>query len=298
MTPEMLKARLRQESSAVERYLATCMHERDIPEGLLKAMEYSLLAGGKRLRPVLCITVANMFGVATEDVLPFAASIECIHTYSLMHDDLPAMDDDDLRRGKPTSHIVFGEATAILAGDALLTEAFTLMTEVAGSIPAEHVLAAVRTVSTAAGAAGMVGGQQIDMEFTGREGVSLKELQNMHARKTGALLCCSCLTGAMLAGASEDDIAMLRTYGESIGVAFQIVDDVLDIVGDESTLGKPVGSDEEEGKNTYPSLLGIEKSRVLAQEYADIAKAQLENFSGPEAEFLTALAQYIVDRAM
>lgn len=297
MTPDVMKAMLKESAGKVENYLSTCMRDKDIPEGLLKAMEYSLMAGGKRLRPVLILTVAKMFGLEEEKVMPFAASIECIHTYSLMHDDLPAMDDDDLRRGKPTSHIVFGEATAILAGDALLTEAFGLMTSVAKDIPADRVIAGITKMASASGAAGMVGGQQIDMELTGREGVTLPELQNMHARKTGAILRCSCLVGAILAGASEADVDRLRKYGEGIGVAFQIIDDVLDIVGDEATLGKPVGSDEEEGKNTYPSFMGVDKSRELAQEYVDAAKKELEAFSGPEAEFLASLAQYIVDRA-
>ena len=297
MTAEEMKGVLKEQAKGVESYLAGCLKGRDIPEGLLQAMEYSLHAGGKRLRPVLCLAVAKMFGVDVDTIMPFAASIECIHTYSLIHDDLPAMDDDDLRRGKPSNHKMFDEATAILAGDGLLTEAFVLMSEVAGNVPADRVVRGIAEVARSAGAAGMVGGQQLDMAYTGRTGVSYDELRAMHSRKTGALIRCSCLSGAMLGGASDSDIEKLRLYGAGIGAAFQIVDDVLDIVGDEATLGKPVGSDLEEGKTTYPSLLGLDRSRELAQEHVDNAIEQIAGFTGPEADFLRALAQYIVDRA-
>lgn len=296
MTPQELKARLGAMARMVEAYLAECLHGRNIPAGLLKAMEYSLMAGGKRLRPVLCLTVAQMLGMAPEKVLPFAASIEFIHTYSLIHDDLPAMDDDDMRRGKPSNHKMFGEATAILAGDGLLTESFAVMGSVAAHIPAERVVRAMVEIATAAGSGGMVGGQQLDMEYTGRDGVSYDELRGMHAMKTGALIRCSCLSGAILAGADDADVQRLRVYGEAIGAAFQIVDDILDEVGDEAQLGKPVGSDIEQGKTTYPSLMGIEKSRELAQQHVDRAVEQLIPYHGEEAAFLRSLAQYIVDR--
>lgn len=296
MTPQEMKQQLKESAGLVEGYLATCLHDRNIPQGLLQAMEYSLLAGGKRLRPVLCLAVAQMIGASREAVLPFAAAIEFIHTYSLVHDDLPAMDDDDLRRGKPSNHKMFGEATAILAGDGLLTEAFAVMASVAGVIPADRVVRAIAEVAVAAGSGGMVGGQQLDMEYTGRDGVSYDELRAMHAMKTGALIRCSCLAGAMLAGADDDDVDRLRVYGESIGAAFQIVDDILDEVGDEAQLGKPVGSDIEQGKTTYPSLMGIEKSRQLAQEHVDRAVEQLLLYTGAQADFLRCLAQYIVDR--
>ncbi len=299
MTPQELKQQLRAGADAVEAYLATCLHDRQIPQGLLSAMEYSLMAGGKRLRPVLCLTVAKLFGLAEAQVLPFASAIEFIHTYSLIHDDLPAMDDDDLRRGKPSNHKMFGEATAILAGDGLLTEAFAVMGSVAqgdASIPADRVLRALVEVATAAGSGGMVGGQQLDMEYTGREGVSYDELRGMHAMKTGALIRCACLSGAILSGADEESVRRLRIYGEGIGAAFQIVDDILDEVGDEAQLGKPVGSDIEQGKTTYPSLMGIDRSRELAQQHVDRAVEQLRPYSGAEADFLRSLAQYIVDR--
>jgi len=296
MTPQELKARLGESARMVESYLAECLHGRNIPEGLLKAMEYSLLAGGKRLRPVLCLAVAQMMGLEPSRVLPFASSIEFIHTYSLVHDDLPAMDNDDLRRGKPSNHKMFGEASAILAGDGLLTEAFAVMGSVAGDIPADRVVRAMVEVATAAGSGGMVGGQQLDMEYTGRDGVSYDELRGMHAMKTGALIRCSCLSGAILAGASEEDNQRIRIYGEAIGAAFQIVDDILDEVGDEAHLGKPVGSDIEQGKTTYPSLMGIDRSRELAQQHVDRAIEQLRPYEGPDADFLRCLAQYIVDR--
>lgn len=296
MSVQEFKSVLKTEAAYVENYLSTCLHNRNIPLRLLDSMEYSLLAGGKRLRPVLCLAVAAMFGAKKEQVMPFASAIECIHSYSLVHDDLPAMDDDDLRRGKPSNHKAFDEATAILAGDGLLTEAFVLMTETAKNIPAASVLTALNTMATAAGSGGMVGGQQLDMNFTGRDDVSLEELQTMHAMKTGALIRCSCESGAILGGASTEDLDRIRTYGANIGAAFQIVDDILDETGTEEELGKPVGSDIEQGKNTYPSMLGIDKSRELAQALTDDAVAQIAVFDGVEAQFLRRLAQYIVDR--
>ncbi len=291
-----LKARLRMQAARVEGYLATCLAGRGIPPRLQSAMEYSLLAGGKRLRPVLCLSTAGMTGLDPMSVMPFAAAIELIHTYSLIHDDLPAMDDDDLRRGRPSNHRQFDEATAILAGDGLLTDAFDLMASVGGGIPAGHVLAALREVSSAAGASGMVGGQALDMDYTGRDDIDLAALRTMHAMKTGALIRCSCVAGALLGGAPASAVEQVAGYGAAIGAAFQIVDDILDETGDEAQLGKPVGSDVEQGKVTYPSLLGIERSRALAQEQADIAVTCLADFEGEDADFLRALAQYIVDR--
>lgn len=286
-------------AGAVEEYLTSCLRNRDIPDSLLAAMEYSLLGGGKRLRPVLTLSWCGMLGNNAEAAMPFAASLECIHTYSLIHDDLPAMDDDDLRRGRPSNHKQFGEAEAILAGDALLTEAFTLMTESAldHGISAKATLRAVNVLARAAGAAGMVGGQSMDMALTGQAGqVPLESFQHMHAMKTGALITAACHCGAILSGAGESHELAAETYGRAVGVAFQIVDDVLDVVGDEKTLGKPVGSDEEAGKSTYPSLVGLERSMELAREHIDGAVAHLAPYSGPDAVFLTDLARYIVDR--
>lgn len=297
-----IKEQLAARASGVEEYLVLCMRDRGVPARLLKSMEYSLLAGGKRLRPVLTLAWAKMLangGEAIEDkVMPFAASLECIHTYSLIHDDLPAMDDDDLRRGKPSNHKKFDEATAILAGDGLLTEAFGLMSaaSIVKGLPADRVLRAIYVLATAAGAGGMVGGQAVDMEFTGRDSVPLEELRTMHAMKTGALITAACECGAILSGAGEADIDNAREFGKSIGVAFQIVDDVLDVISDTETLGKPAGSDEAMGKSTYPALLGLEKSKELAQEHIDSALKQLSGYYGSEQEFLWQLARYIVDR--
>ncbi|MGL1862746.1 MAG: polyprenyl synthetase family protein [Pseudodesulfovibrio sp.] len=293
-----IKDKLAERAAGVETFLAQCMQDRGIPARLHASMDYSLMAGGKRLRPVLTLAWAKMLGGNKDAVMPFAASLECIHTYSLIHDDLPAMDDDDLRRGKPSNHKQFDEATAILAGDGLLTEAFGLMSaaSIVKGLPADRVLRAIYVLATASGAGGMVGGQTVDMEFTGRDDVPLEELRDMHAMKTGALITAACECGAILSGASENDIDNARNFGKAIGVAFQIVDDVLDVISDTETLGKPAGSDEEMGKSTYPSLIGLEKSKELASEYIENALKRLAPYSGDEQEFLSELARYIVDR--
>jgi len=293
-----IKEQLAARASEVEAFLGDCLRGLGAPERLLAAMEYSLLAGGKRLRPALVLSWAAMLGGEAGAVMPFAASLELIHTYSLIHDDLPAMDDDDLRRGRPSNHKQFDEATAILAGDGLLTEAFSLMAEssLRSGLPADRVLRALRVLSGAAGAGGMVGGQAVDMEFTGRSGVSLDELRGMHAMKTGALITAACECGAILAGACEADVENAREYGRCVGVAFQIVDDVLDVVGDTATLGKPAGSDEAMGKTTYPALVGLDRSKELAAGHVRAALVRLEPYSGAEKEFLAALSRYIVDR--
>lgn len=293
-----IKDKLAERAELLEKFLEQCLHDKGVPNRLLAAMDYSLLAGGKRLRPVLTLSFAAMLGGDTDKVMPFAAGLECIHTYSLIHDDLPAMDDDDLRRGKPSNHKQFDEATAILAGDGLLTEAFGLMSEasIVNGLPADRVLRAVSVLAKAAGAGGMVGGQVVDMEFTGRDDVPLEELREMHAMKTGALITAACECGAILSGAAEDDVDNAREFGKFIGVAFQIMDDVLDVISDTETLGKPAGSDEEMGKSTYPSLIGLEKSKILAREYVDDAVGRLSGYSGAEQEFLAELARYIVDR--
>ncbi len=288
-----MKEVLKKRGQAVEDWLGTCLQGIDLPDNLREAMEYSLLAGGKRLRPVLCLTCAKLCNVK-EDVMPFAAAIEMIHSYSLIHDDLPAMDDDDLRRGKPSSHIKFGEAMAILAGDALLTEAFAFM----GSVKCEPkaTLSALSYVACAAGSAGMVGGQVLDMDYTGKDGIGLPELRKMHSKKTGALIKASCVSGALLAGADKKTIDALESYGMALGTAFQIADDILDITADTATLGKPSGSDAEQGKNTYPSLVGLEKSKELALEQKQLAIESLDGIDSDEAAFLRAIASYVVER--
>ena len=292
------KQELASRAKEIEDYLESCLQFEGVPGELQQAMEYSLMAGGKRVRPVLCLAWGEMTGACTKDILPFASGLEMIHTYSLVHDDLPAMDNDDLRRGKPTSHKKFGEALAILAGDALLTQAFAMMLKT--SFPAENVLAAAGTVAQAAGPAGMVGGQCMDMRATGRESMELEDLKSMHAMKTGALLRAACCSGAILAGSDPEngkDTWNAYNYGSNIGLAFQIVDDILDVTGDEKSLGKPVGSDESVNKSTYPRFLGLEKSRELAQAAADEAKTCLRDYQGQGRDFLYKLAQYIVDRA-
>ncbi|MBN2141193.1 MAG: polyprenyl synthetase family protein [Desulfovibrionaceae bacterium] len=293
------KAELAARAGQVDAFLAGCLKGRGFPAGLLEAMEYSLLAGGKRLRPVLTLTWAGLLGLDRESALPFASGLELIHTYSLIHDDLPAMDDDDLRRGRPSNHKKFGEASAILAGDGLLTEAFGLMcaSGLARGLPADRVLRATSVLAAAAGAGGMVGGQALDMEYTGRPGLGLDELRTMQAMKTGALITAACLCGAMLSGAGPEDLSRAEAYGRAVGVAFQIVDDILDVVGDQKALGKPVGSDQEKGKSTYPALVGLEESRRLAGVHADRALSSLAPYSGPDAEFLRDLARFIVHRA-
>lgn len=293
MTPAAMKTRLRELGALVEGRLATLFADGATPGRVRESMEYSLLAGGKRLRPVLCLAWAEVVGQDLMEVLDFACGIECIHTYSLIHDDLPAMDNDDLRRGKPSNHKQFDEATAILAGDGLLTEAFTLAAGL--QLPPQRVLAAVRHLSVAAGPRGMVGGQVLDMGLTGQQ-ATLPQLRQMHALKTGALIETSCVTGCILGGGDETACALASAYGRGIGLAFQVTDDILDVVGDEATLGKPVGSDEAQGKSTYPALLGIDKSRELAGEAVQQALDALSGFTHPGADFLRAVAAYILDR--
>ena len=293
MTPQAMKAELHTWAGLVETRLQSICADGATPPLLAEAMRYSLLAGGKRLRPVLCLAWAELVGGNHASVLDFACAIECIHTYSLIHDDLPAMDNDDLRRGRPSNHKQFDEATAILAGDGLLTEAITLACGL--NLPAPRIVAALGHLSTAAGPRGMVGGQVLDMGLTGKA-ATLDQLQAMHSKKTGALIASSCVTGAILGGGDADMQARAAEYGRAIGLAFQVADDILDVTGTEQTLGKPVGSDAAQGKSTYPALLGIERSTVLAQNNVRQAKAALAGIVHAQAEFLRAVAEYIVDR--
>lgn len=297
-SPETVKAVLAERSSLVETWLSSCLSSLPVPQRLRDAMNYSLLAGGKRLRPVLCLSTAVLLGAAPATVLPFAAALELIHTYSLIHDDLPAMDDDDLRRGRPSCHKAFDEATAILAGDALLTDAFGFMASVGleSDIPAANVLRALREAALSAGGSGMVGGQIMDMECTGKQDVPLPTLRTLHALKTGAMFRAACVCGGLLAGGGDEAMTALRTYGDELGITFQIVDDILDETADTATLGKPAGSDADMGKTTYPSLLGLERSRELAKEHAERAVVSLQAFSGPDADFLQGLARLLTNR--
>ncbi len=265
---------------------------------LTEAMHYSLFAGGKRLRPILVLAGAEAVGGEPEPLLPVACALECIHTYSLIHDDLPAMDDDDLRRGKPTCHKAFDEATAILAGDGLLTHAFRLLTheELEERFPAARILAVIRLISEAAGLFGMVAGQMADLLAEGKK-VSPEELFFIHRHKTAALIRASVLAGAMLWGATEESLENLSQYGWKIGHAFQIVDDILDLTGDEKTLGKPVGSDLEKKKATYPALFGLEGARKEAKKLLNEALKALSPF-GTEATPLRDIAYYVLERKL
>ena len=266
---------------------------KSLDENLMRAMEYSLMAGGKRLRPILLMAAADATGAAGEKFITVADALEMIHTYSLIHDDLPAMDDDDYRRGKLTNHKVFGEATAILAGDALLTLAFEVALR-QQDVPHEILLTVLREISIAAGAAGMVGGQAIDLRSEGVQ-IDLATLKHMHAGKTGALFRAAIRSGAILAQASEEKLNSLTRYAEAFGLAFQITDDILDVTGDDKILGKPVGSDAKNFKATYVSLTSLDAARKYAQETVDEALHALENF-GAEADFLRELVQYLIAR--
>ncbi|MDZ4857644.1 MAG: farnesyl diphosphate synthase [Candidatus Hydrogenedentes bacterium] len=259
----------------------------DTPATLRDAMRYSLFAGGKRLRPALALGAAELITGDDCAALPAACALEMIHTYSLIHDDLPAMDDDDVRRGKPTLHKAYGEAVAILAGDALLTMAFDAAADTGD-------LRIVREITRAAGVEGMVGGQLVDLESEGRK-LGVEELRALHARKTGALIRVSVRVGALVSGANENQLKALTAYGEAIGLAFQIADDILDIVGDETAIGKPVGSDEANLKSTYPAAVGIDGARKLAGDAVEQAVGALRSF-GEEADTFRALARYIVER--
>ncbi|HWE38767.1 MAG TPA: farnesyl diphosphate synthase [Isosphaeraceae bacterium] len=263
------------------------------PSRLAEALRYCLLGGGKRLRPVLALLAADACGADLEVALPSAVALEMVHTYSLVHDDLPSMDDDDLRRGRPTCHKKFDEATAVLAGDGLLTLAFEVI--VRGTRPAEAAVGCVRALAEAAGPAGMVGGQMADLEAEGRTDGTVAALEAIHRRKTGALLRAALRMGAIAAQAPEPTVRALEAYGQGIGLAFQIVDDLLDVEGDEAKLGKRVGKDSALGKWTYPGFLGIEGSRAKARQVAEGAIAALEPLGGRGAR-LRALAWDLLER--
>ena len=262
-------------------------------ETLEKAMEYSLMAGGKRLRPVLLMAAADAVGKDGAAFLTTGCAIEMIHTYSLIHDDLPAMDNDDYRRGKPTNHKVFGDGIAVLAGDALLTLAFEVMLRQEGAAP-ETLVTVVSEMSRAAGPYGMVGGQVLDLEGEGRR-LDLAALRKIHMGKTGALFCAAIRSGAILAGAKEEELAALTLYAERFGLAFQITDDILDVTGDEAAIGKPVGSDVRNEKATYVTLTSLEEAKKLAEDAVDEAVAALDIF-GERAAFLRDLALFLLGR--
>jgi len=287
--------------SALEKYFLNrpdSAGEAVFPNSLHKAIQYSLFAGGKRIRPILSMAAFEAIGGRGDKILPFACALEMIHTYSLIHDDLPALDNDDYRRGKPTCHKVFGESIGILAGDALLTEAFKLMTDRAiqefSIRDGGSILDVINEVAQAAGMSGMVGGQVLDIESEGKE-VDFPTLQYIHTHKTGALILVSVRVGAKLGGASEETLKALTHYGERIGLAFQIADDILNVEGEAALLGKKTGSDLSRGKATYPVLLGLEESKRRAKELVELAVKAIESF-GPEAEPLQEIAWFILSR--
>lgn len=268
--------------------LPKCANSQD---EVVEAMKYSLVNGGKRLRPVLCLEFAKACGGDRFDALDFACAVEYIHTYSLIHDDLPCMDDDDMRRGKPSCHKQFGEATALLAGDALLTHAFQI---VAGAeLDDSKIALACGLLAQNAGVQGMVGGQVIDLKYES-ESPDLRQLLSVHRLKTGALISAACLLGCIAAGADDKKIAAASAYAYDLGVAFQIKDDILDVTGSSEELGKPVGSDEDNNKTTYVSLRGIENAQKDVEKLTSAAISRLSEFQN--TEFLEALSRYLVNR--
>ncbi len=291
---------MKEELARRARLVERALEQRMPPEGahparLTSAMRYSLFAGGKRIRPVLCLAAAEAAGGREEDALFAACALEMVHTYSLIHDDLPAMDDDDLRRGRPTCHRAFDEATAVLAGDALLTLAFEVLADPAEgkSLDPAARLRMVRELSVAAGWRGMVGGQQADMEGEGKD-PDFPTLEYIHTHKTGALLRAAVLLGGLAAGAGDEVMKALAAFGGKAGLAFQVVDDILDLTATTEDLGKDAGSDEERKKMTYPALFGLEESRLRAKSLIEEAKAALAPVPRPEA--LAGLADFVLLR--
>ena len=291
-----IETRRKQVDTALEKYLPA---EQGTLAEHIKAMRYSLFAGGKRVRPILCLAAAESVKDFDNDfpetVMLAACALECIHTYSLIHDDLPAMDDDDLRRGKPTNHKVFGEAGAILAGDSLLTYAFELLSRDAQqALPARDRLAIISIISKAVGPEGMVGGQFLDLTHEGKE-VDYGMLREIHSRKTGALITASVQTGGVLGNSTPEQFEALTRYGLKIGLAFQIIDDLLNVEGTAEQLGKAAGSDAARNKATYPALFGAARTRKKAEEAVGEALAALDGFD-ERASMLRELAQYIISR--
>ena len=288
--PDFFEADHAEVESALDALLPS---ESEAPSIIHKAMRYSVFAGGKRIRPILCLESARIFSDPTRGVLPVACALEFIHTYSLIHDDLPALDNDDLRRGRPTNHKVFGDAMAILAGDALLTRAFEVLART--ELSAERRAALVREISTAAGTVnGMVGGQVADLEAGGKP-IDAAMLEYIHRSKTAALIRASVVSGAIAGGAETADVERLGRFGENIGLAFQVVDDILDVEESSATLGKTAGKDASQQKATYPALYGLEKSRETARNLLQRAHAELAPFAA-RAQRLRDLADFLVAR--
>ena len=293
---QQLNACVTQANDALRRFIAPLPFQ-NTP--LVEAMAYGALLGGKRLRPFLVYATGQMFGVSLTALDAPAAAVECIHAYSLMHDDLPAMDDDDLRRGQPTCHIKFGEASAILAGDALQTLAFSILSDAPmPDVSDRDRLAMISELATASGVAGMCGGQALDLDAEGKQ-VGLEMLERIHRHKTGALIRAAVRLGALSAGEQgRQALPLLDKYAESIGLAFQVQDDILDVVGDTATLGKRQGADQQLGKSTYPALLGLEQARTKASDLIADARQSLTELAAQSLDTtaLEALANYIILR--
>lgn len=290
---EKLKQYIEEKQALINMELMKSINNLSNNSNLKEAMLYSVKAGGKRLRPILLIAAYEALGGKDKSILPVASALEMIHTYSLIHDDLPAMDDDDIRRGMPTNHKKFDEATAILAGDALLTYSFEVLAK-AEKIPAELKLELIGTLAEAAGPKGMVEGQQLDMESENRN-ISIEEQETIHALKTGKLLEFAVMAGARLGGASEKQLHSLKQYAHLLGIIFQIQDDILDVSGDPKKLGKPVGSDQTNSKSTYPGLLGLEGAIQKKNEFSLSAKRKLKE-AGIEKTMLDLITDYLASR--
>jgi geranylgeranyl diphosphate synthase, type II len=292
-----IRCYLQERKALVDEGLARFLpEEENYPAAIFQAMRYSVFAGGKRVRPILAIAAAEAVGRTADDVLPLACALECIHTYSLIHDDLPALDNDDYRRGRLTNHKVFGEANAILAGDALLTFAFELMGDARHwkqRVP-ERVVQVMHEVAYAVGTFGMIGGQVVDLQMEGQD-IELPALQYIHAHKTGALIRTSVRSGAILGGGSPAEVEALTDYGTHIGLAFQIMDDILDVRGDEQLMGKVLRKDDAQRKATYPRLVGLAESEVRAQAAVAAGIAALD-LLGERGAVLRDLAQFIIAR--
>ena len=286
---EYFKRRIAVINEALDNLLPT---ENIQPSQLHSAMRYSIFAGGKRVRPILFMAACEALGEDWQPLMPFACALEMIHTYSLIHDDLPCMDNDDLRRGRPTCHKVYSESTALLAGDALLTQAFNVLAELKAQ--PLRIVKVIGLLGTSAGSLGMVGGQVLDLESENKH-ILPELMKTIHSKKTGALFNVSVVSAAILSGADNEKLHALHCYAENIGVAFQIVDDILDVVGDEKLIGKPVGSDERNQKATYPALFGLEKSRELAEEAITNALEAISIFN-KKAEALQSIAKFILSR--
>lgn len=288
--------KLKSKAKKIDEYLDIYLPKSDdFPEKLNKAIRYSVMAGGKRIRPTIVMESAKLFGLEYSKALPTACGIEMIHTYSLIHDDLPVMDDDDFRRGKPTCHKVFGDAIALLAGDALLTHAFLTISKNAyiDGIDYDAIVDVIQKISMAAGCFGMVGGQTVDVEFTKKD-INKELLSYINKKKTGALFKVSAWSGARLANVDKDDLDVMAKYGEKLGLIFQIVDDILDIKGDEHLMGKPVGSDQKNVKTTFPSLYGYQNSIKYVKKLSQETKQLISNYQ--ENSFFIDLVDFIVNR--